>query len=674
MRELLRECCPEAEIVHTDFTEVFEGEFQNPDALPRLAGELIHPAKIFGSGYQIQATLSSRYDIKNANDRCQNRLQLLLEPLTAANLARGVKCDPAFLRYAWKHLLQNHAHDSICGCSPDIVHRHMHTRFEETETVIEQQLTEFRYQDFEAVTRGPRWRILHAQGLDEEQKSAALYDGDGSYQLRIFNPLPFAIDRVSEVEILFPAVKPYPREFAEPFTSEKINLFRIFDERGAEVPYSIRSVRRRQDRVLYPGSAAFFDLYSVVLRTRLRASGWTAYSIRAASEPVRSFATLRTGLRSASNGVISLEIADNGTFTVTDLRSGRAYPGQNDYRIDREIGDGWGHCAPRGAAVTVGGHCRAVRITHDGPERVEFEIVREFEAARELLYAGGVNAVYEGVRESGETVTLSVRTRVALDRDSDALKIHTVIDNSLRDARLQLVIPTGIAGKVFAGQAFCVLEREPGRALGTETETFAEAEVPEKNFDGAVGKKDARGGLFFLDKAGLHECGSGEGPEGLLTVTLFRAFRRTVERNGEEDGELQRRLDYEYLLKCTLPECSFAELASVRQAFQAEDFPTATIPQYLVRPTEDRSFVTLSGELAFSALKPAESEKPGEIAVRLVNLSGRTADGELCFDMPFRKAELCRMDETAVRLLAEADRRLTVTAGPREVVTVKITF
>ncbi len=674
IRNILQEVLPDAEIIHTDLTELFDAEFKDTAALPHFSGELIHPSKLSGAGYQICATISSGYDIKNANDRCQNLLELLLEPMTAAILIQGGKCDTAFLRYAWRHLLQNHAHDSICGCSPDSIHRHMLTRFEEVETVAEQQILEFKYQDFEAVTQGKRWSILHSNGLDENSKTEALTDPDGSYLLRIFNPLPYKVDRVSEIEIAFPASKPYPMEFAEPFTTEKINLFRIYDEDGKEAPYSIRSIRRKQDVVLYPGSEAFFDIYTVVMHTELRASGQTSFTIKAVPDPVRNFSTLRTGRRSASNGIIALEIADNGTFAVTDLRSQRTFAGQNDYRIDREIGDGWGHCSPAGTSTTVGGYCRSISITHDGPERVEFEIVREFETAKEMIFAGGINANYEGVRESREKIPLTIRTRVALDRDSDALSISTVIDNNLRDARLQLIIPTGINGKYQANQAFCFNERVPGLMLGRETETFAEAESADKNFNGIVGKKDELGGLYFIGNAGFHECGSAAGTAGELSVTLFRAFTRTVGKNGENEWELQRTLSYEYQLKCTGANTSATELVKAQQIFQLQQLPVSVIPEYLVKPLESRSFAELAGNLAFTALKPAESGVPGEIVLRTVNLTGERQSAKITFAVPFCKAELCRIDESVQQEIARDASTLEFSAKPQEIITVKFTF
>ena len=41
----------------------------------------------------------------------------------------------AELREAWRLLLQNHAHDSICGCGIDPVHREMTLRFEQVEQI-----------------------------------------------------------------------------------------------------------------------------------------------------------------------------------------------------------------------------------------------------------------------------------------------------------------------------------------------------------------------------------------------------------------------------------------------------------------------------------------------------------------------------------------------------------
>ena len=53
-------------------------------------------------------------------------LEQVVEPLTIITGGHNHKDQ---LTYAWKVLLQNAPHDSICGCSIDEVHREMETRF-----------------------------------------------------------------------------------------------------------------------------------------------------------------------------------------------------------------------------------------------------------------------------------------------------------------------------------------------------------------------------------------------------------------------------------------------------------------------------------------------------------------------------------------------------------------
>ena len=61
---------------------------------------------------------STRVWIKQENARCERLLLAECEPLDA--IAAGT--DRAELRSLWRTLLQNHPHDSICGCSIDAVH------------------------------------------------------------------------------------------------------------------------------------------------------------------------------------------------------------------------------------------------------------------------------------------------------------------------------------------------------------------------------------------------------------------------------------------------------------------------------------------------------------------------------------------------------------------------
>ncbi len=102
------------------------------DNLPAHTGELL------GSRLQnvLRGVNSARLYIKRANERAERRL-LEVETLGALRtLHTGERFPVLDFRLAWRRLLENHPHDSICGCSCDEVHRDMLVRYERLERTI----------------------------------------------------------------------------------------------------------------------------------------------------------------------------------------------------------------------------------------------------------------------------------------------------------------------------------------------------------------------------------------------------------------------------------------------------------------------------------------------------------------------------------------------------------
>ena len=102
-------------------------------ALPVYEGELV------GSRLQnlLRGVNSARIYLKQANERAERRL-LSIETAAALRALREGAPDPAAnLRLAWRDLLRNHPHDSICGCSCDEVHRDMLVRYEQLDRMLD---------------------------------------------------------------------------------------------------------------------------------------------------------------------------------------------------------------------------------------------------------------------------------------------------------------------------------------------------------------------------------------------------------------------------------------------------------------------------------------------------------------------------------------------------------
>ena len=69
--------------------------------------------------FTLQGCYSSRLDLKRKNTECIYKLDLVSRLVKQMN----ENCYDTLIEHAYKMLLQNQAHDSICGCSTDDVHR-----------------------------------------------------------------------------------------------------------------------------------------------------------------------------------------------------------------------------------------------------------------------------------------------------------------------------------------------------------------------------------------------------------------------------------------------------------------------------------------------------------------------------------------------------------------------
>lgn len=97
------------------------GELRSPDRSNVLVG-----------------VLSARNNIKQRDFEVSGWLEKYAEPLELlAHLHHGPDGTPA-LRHAWRLLLENSPHDSICGCSVDQTHREMMPRYDRAEQLARQ--------------------------------------------------------------------------------------------------------------------------------------------------------------------------------------------------------------------------------------------------------------------------------------------------------------------------------------------------------------------------------------------------------------------------------------------------------------------------------------------------------------------------------------------------------
>ncbi|MEO8973787.1 MAG: glycoside hydrolase family 38 C-terminal domain-containing protein [Ktedonobacteraceae bacterium] len=107
--------------------------YPREEPLQTLSGEM----RSSQYSHLLAAVLTTRMWIKQQNTATEHLLERWLEPFTAWAARLGMTYPEGLVRLAWRYLLQNHPHDSICGCSIDQVHRENSVRFAQSQQIAE---------------------------------------------------------------------------------------------------------------------------------------------------------------------------------------------------------------------------------------------------------------------------------------------------------------------------------------------------------------------------------------------------------------------------------------------------------------------------------------------------------------------------------------------------------
>ncbi|MCG3226766.1 MAG: hypothetical protein H7645_07595 [Candidatus Heimdallarchaeota archaeon] len=118
-----------------DFSSELNSQMKNSNYNPpEYSGEFRSSSR----AHLLQDTYSARMWIKQWNQKIEDLLVYYAEPLSVySRLSFGVEYPVSYLNTAWKWLLKNHPHDSICGCSVDQTHEEMKARFYWAESIAE---------------------------------------------------------------------------------------------------------------------------------------------------------------------------------------------------------------------------------------------------------------------------------------------------------------------------------------------------------------------------------------------------------------------------------------------------------------------------------------------------------------------------------------------------------
>lgn len=522
---------PDVEFVHASIEEYFKQVDKN--TLDVIEGSLYHVADRGLNNQVLKNVLSSMVHVKQANDKCETYLSAVSEPLNAFCEMNGDRLKDylrddyslaprrTYLDKAWDFLIQNHPHDSICGCSLSEVHRDTINRFRQA-----QEIAEISARDCaNVITRNIR--------VDGEHQEAVL----------LYNPSQKALKGMHVFEM--------------PVRYSNYRNWRFYDSKNQPMDVQILAESQEQDpnhRLLQLIQFDAILKLTVAADIEIPAFGYTviycddlqsvfrpdkkAYGHDVYYPPYRLEGRQMTGHQRIDNGKLLVELNERGLLDVTVKETGRTLRNLHLLENRSDVGDGWNWRPACYDAVIFGDNSlEQFAVLSDGPNCTVWKLTYALKLP--------VKAAPDMMRRSGEEAVQTVTTLVTVPKDSEVLYFHTTLTNHTENNRLRVLFPTESKEDCFYTKTpfdFVKWDVEhEDNSHRVELDTLVH---PSQGIS-RIGEDDEAVALY---SKGLYEVEVTENQEKALALTLFRAAQYESGTTHPEDIKMQRTMSFSYAL------------------------------------------------------------------------------------------------------------------------------
>ena len=597
---------------HTDTTD-----------LPVETGELVTTAQKPGSFRVVTSSLSSYYPLKYENDYCENLLENKISPMLAMAKASDINLNPNYLKLAYRYLLKNQPHDSICGCSSDTVHSDMAYRYSQVKSICKALESDFENN----ITSNGEEYCFSVMNYDTKK-----YEGVFITELRIDkNCALFAKDNAGYQEYL---------------------AFDIEDEKGNKIPYEILSIQKNYlepERPYIP----IADKYTIAMYGKLNSFGKTTFRL-IAEKPEYTPAPFSDGGLWAENEFLKLEISADGSVGITDKQTGRKYEGLNTFTDDGEMGNGWFSERPVSCNTTITSAGAKTKIEI----LIKSELITKFRVTKYMSVPQCAD--YVNMSRSENDSEIKIVSDISLKKNSKTVEFETTVFNTAKDHRLRAEFPVRAEGdSYYASQAFTFIKRS--RGVSHTGLNSSEPELCEKNTGGIICVKDSKGGLSFVGKEGFHHCGVSK--DGVISATMLRCFGRMMwSAIPTEKAQLLGKHTFRYALTT---ETDFAKLYNMKKIL------FGTYSNVKSDHFSSCELIEIEETAAVSLVKP--SENSNGLIIRLFNPAESEIDCSIGINLPVKEIYKTSLDEEQREvLLTLENNKLNIKISPYKIETIYI--
>jgi mannosylglycerate hydrolase len=504
---------------------VVDPELPHPAVAPIWLGELRSAAR----ANMLMNVTSARIDIKAAAARAERVLERYAEPLAALH---GAAWPDRLLELAWRRVVDNSAHDSICGCSQDAVVDQVLTRFAEAEQ-IGRGIASAAIRPLAGTA--PRGSVVvinpsPAERTDVVEVDLAIPAAWDAVDLELADGRRVSTQLLERPETVLRRLRMTARQVPELF-ARRLHGRELFGhsldghlvQRDASPPQLILlmddpavpagfDVDGLLDAVAAATAAAPDEEWEIVVvggdRRRLAAAvpapplGVTVVRAVEGAGPQADTAWVTVDDRSLFNGLVSVTVQDDGSLDIEG--GGVRLTGVGRLVDGGDYGDTYNYAAPAEDRIVDDPSVVVVQPLERGPVRATLDVVAR--------YDWPVGLAPDGSSRSPTTAPIEVTTTLELRAGEPFVRVLIAFTNPSRDHRVRwhIPLPSPTDHSSAEGQ-FAVVDRGL-------TEEAGHGEVPTPTFP-ALGFVHAAGVSVLLDHVTEYELVDGRE----LALTVLRS-------------------------------------------------------------------------------------------------------------------------------------------------------
>lgn len=336
---------------------------------------------------------ATRMDIKQKNFEVEMKYLKQLEPLSVFSAMIGLDYDEELINRGWKYIVENHAHDSICCCCTDPIHKEIISRM-----IYAEQLADY----------------LIKEKLEQLQERICFSKNKGR-PILLFSSSLAKRESIIELDVYV-----------------KNKEFVIYDSDNNELEFEIissESFNLKDTKVSFtPIPDDFYDKMRIRLKCKSNAYGYQTVYIK---EGLRNDKSIHSMVlhNQLDNGLVCVNILEDGSLSILDKRNGIIYTGANVFVDDGNAGDEYDYSPSYNDRAIYSLNClKNVSCLED--TNLQATLCCEFE----MMIPETTNN--EG--RSEKTLPCVIKSYITLKKDDPIVYFHTEINNQSKNHRIQV--------------------------------------------------------------------------------------------------------------------------------------------------------------------------------------------------------------------------------------------